>query len=45
MLDEGVIAERARHRYTHRVSIAGEPLDYVAIVATKSDDLPLEWTG
>jgi SAM-dependent methyltransferase len=45
MLDEGIIDERARHRYTHRVSIAGEPLDYVAIVATKRDDLPLEWTG
>ena len=43
MLAEGVIEERSRHRYTHRVSIAGEALEYVAIVATKHRDLPLDW--
>ena len=43
MCDEGVIEERARRRYTHRVSIAGEPLDYFAIVATKTRDIPLDW--
>lgn len=44
MLDENVIEERARTTYTHRVSVAGEPLDYVALVATKHRDVPLEWT-
>ncbi|HEV7804240.1 MAG TPA: class I SAM-dependent methyltransferase [Solirubrobacteraceae bacterium] len=43
MLAEGVVEERARRHYTHRVSIAGEPLDYVAIVATKVRDIPLDW--
>jgi hypothetical protein len=44
MLGEGVLEERARTTYTHRRSVAGEPLDYVALVATKHDDVPLEWT-
>jgi hypothetical protein len=43
MLDEGVLEERARTTYTHRRSVAGEPLDYVALVATKHDDVPLAW--
>ncbi|MDX6679183.1 MAG: hypothetical protein QOE31_3235 [Solirubrobacteraceae bacterium] len=43
MCSEGVIEERARRQYTHRLSIAGEPLDYVAIVATKARDIPLDW--
>jgi SAM-dependent methyltransferase len=44
MLDEGVIVERTRERYTHRLSCAGEPLTYLALVATKHRDVPLEWT-
>lgn len=43
MLDEGVIEERARTTYTHRRSVAGDPLNYVALVATKQRDVPLEW--
>jgi SAM-dependent methyltransferase len=43
MLGEGVIEELTRTRYTHRVSIAGEPLQYVAMVASKRRDLPLDW--
>ena len=43
MLDEDVLEERARTTYTHRRSVAGEPLDYVALVATKHADVPLEW--
>ncbi|MDX6681414.1 MAG: hypothetical protein QOG94_1453 [Solirubrobacteraceae bacterium] len=43
MLVEGVVEECARRHYTHRVSIAGEPLDYIAIVATKACDIPLDW--
>ncbi|MDP2710107.1 MAG: methyltransferase domain-containing protein [Solirubrobacteraceae bacterium] len=45
MFDEGILEERARVSYTHRVSVAGEPLEYVALVATKRRDVPLEWTG
>ncbi|MEA2155817.1 MAG: hypothetical protein QOE11_1957 [Solirubrobacteraceae bacterium] len=45
MFDEGVLEERARMSYTHRVSIAGEPLTYLAMVATKCRDVPLEWTS
>ena len=44
MFDEGVLEERARVSYTHRVSIAGEPLTYLAIVACKQRDVPLDWT-
>jgi hypothetical protein len=44
MLDDGVIVERARKSYTHRISVAGEPLTYLALVATKQRDVPLAWT-
>ncbi|MGI8904324.1 MAG: class I SAM-dependent DNA methyltransferase [Solirubrobacteraceae bacterium] len=40
---EGILEERARERYTHRVSVAGEPLEYFALVAEKRGDVPLEW--
>lgn len=43
MFDEGVLEERARASYTHRVSVAGEPLRYVAIVASKRADVPTDW--
>ncbi len=43
MLDEGVIEQRARTRYTHRISVSGKPLDYVAIIARKHRDIPLSW--
>jgi hypothetical protein len=43
MLDEGVLEERARESYTHRKSCAGEPLTYLALVATKHRDVPLDW--
>jgi hypothetical protein len=44
MLDEGVLEERASVSYTHRVSVAGEDLTYLAVVATKQRDVPLDWT-
>jgi hypothetical protein len=44
MLDEGVLEERARMSYTHRISITGEPLTYLALVAAKHRDVPVEWT-
>jgi SAM-dependent methyltransferase len=43
MLAEGVIEQRARTCYTHRISVSGEPLEYVAIVATKHRDVPSSW--
>ena len=43
MLREGIIDERARKRYTHRVSVSGDALEYVAIVAEKRADVPLDW--
>ncbi len=44
MFEEGVIEEHARVSYTHRVSVAGEPLPYYAIVASKISDVPVDWT-
>jgi predicted TPR repeat methyltransferase len=44
MFAEGVLVERTRTRYCHRVSVAGEALEYEAIVAEKHADIPLEWT-
>ena len=44
MFEEGVLEERSRVSYTHRVSVAGEDLRYLAMVATKCDDVPLDWT-
>jgi len=43
MFREGVLEERTRTRYTHRVSVAGEALEYIAIVAEKHTDVPLAW--
>ena len=43
MLDEGVIDLRARQRYRHRLSLHGEPLYYVAMVATKQTNVPRSW--
>ena len=43
MVDGGVLKIRAQRRYRHRVSVTGDPLHYVAIVAEKHADVPLEW--
>lgn len=43
MLKEDVLEEQARVKYTHRVSVAGEPLEYNALVACKRADVPLDW--
>lgn len=43
MLSEGIIERRSERRYQHRLSVAGEPLHYLAIVAVKHADVPLEW--
>jgi predicted TPR repeat methyltransferase len=36
MFESGELVEHARHRYRHRVSVSGEPLYYVAVVAQKA---------
>ncbi|MEA2474549.1 MAG: hypothetical protein QOE06_2464 [Thermoleophilaceae bacterium] len=41
-LDDGALAMRSQRRYQHRLSVAGEPLYYVAIVAEKRAGLPIE---
>jgi hypothetical protein len=41
--EEGILEERMRTRYTHRVSVSGDPLEYDAIVAQKHADIPLDW--
>lgn len=43
MFREGILVERVRERYTHRVSVAGEPLEYFAVIAEKHRDVPLAW--
>ena len=42
MLAKGALEERAQRRYRHRLSAAGEPLHYLAMVAVKRADVPLE---
>lgn len=36
MFDNGELLEHARHRYRHRLSVSGEPLHYVAVIAQKA---------
>ena len=45
MVREGVFEPVADRRYVHRLSIAGEPLEYVAIVGRKRADVPDAWTA
>jgi predicted TPR repeat methyltransferase len=40
-LDEGAIVEHARVSYTHRQSVSGDPLPYVAMVGRKQGELEL----
>jgi hypothetical protein len=43
MLDEGVLEERGRRRYCHRLDMHGRPIDYVALVGRKRGDVPAAW--
>jgi predicted TPR repeat methyltransferase len=40
-LEDGSLVLKGERRYRHRLSIAGEPLHYVAMVAEKRADLPV----
>ena len=41
-LADGALELRSERRYQHRLSMSGEPLYYVALVAEKRADLPIE---
>ena len=43
MMEEGAMELRTQQRYRHRNSSRGEPLHYIAMVAEKHSDVPLEW--
>jgi predicted TPR repeat methyltransferase len=43
LMDEDALEVRAQHRYQHRLSLAGDPLHYVAMVAVKRADAAEEW--
>jgi SAM-dependent methyltransferase len=43
MLDEGVITKRDEARYRHRLSVHGDPLHYIALVAEKHGELSRAW--
>lgn len=43
MLEEGILTQRDETHYRHRLSVSGEPLHYVAIVAEKHGDVSREW--
>lgn len=43
MIEEGAIELRGQERYQHRVSIAGDPLHYVAMVGRKQAEVPTAW--
>ena len=44
ILDEGNLELCGERRYQHRLSVAREPLHYVAMAARKRSDVPLDWT-
>lgn len=39
MIDSGIVDIQAHQRFRHRLSLAGEPLFYIAIVARKTGDI------
>jgi SAM-dependent methyltransferase len=45
MVDQGIVEIQAHQRYCHRLSIAGEKLYYVAVVARKRRDIPASLLG
>lgn len=43
MLTENTIVPLAEKHYRHRLSVHGKPLEYIAFVARKTDDVPAAW--
>jgi SAM-dependent methyltransferase len=44
MVSEGILTERARRSYVHRLAMDGRPLMYVAVVGVKRGEVPASWT-
>jgi SAM-dependent methyltransferase len=42
MVDDGFLNISTQRRYRHRLSLAGDPLHYIAIVGEKTSDVPVE---
>lgn len=42
LMRDGIIKMQAYRRYRHRYSMQGEPLHYVAVIATKEQEIPVE---
>lgn len=42
LFEDGTLVERARVRYVHRRSVSGDPLHYLALVAEKQRDIPVD---
>jgi predicted TPR repeat methyltransferase len=45
LCDEGRLEVLAKRRYRHRMAVDGRELHYVAVIARKRADAPLEWAG
>ncbi|MHC5024419.1 MAG: methyltransferase domain-containing protein [Planctomycetota bacterium] len=45
LVDQGIVEIQAHLRFRHRLSIEGEPIFYVAIVARKTADIPSSLIG
>lgn len=43
MTAEGLLTDITQRRYRHRVSVAGDALEYVAFVARKRGHIPADW--
>jgi hypothetical protein len=41
MLSDGILEERTRRRYDHRLSMTGDALEYIALVGIKRSDAPM----
>jgi hypothetical protein len=45
MAREGLFERQATRRYRHRYSLAGDPLYYLAVVGSKTADVPMSWVA
>ena len=43
MIDKDVFAIKIKHRYCHRLSVAGEELYYLAVIGIKKGSVPIAW--
>lgn len=43
MISKGCLEELGRRRYVHRLSMNGEPLEYVAVIGRKRGEVPAGW--